>query len=307
MCAIFGLIDYKKVFSSAQRSLIINVLAEECEVRGTDATGFAFNSDGNLKIFKRPYAAHEINLRLHDDANVILGHTRMATQGDKRYNYNNHPFYGNANDTKFALAHNGIVYNDHEIAVEMGLPKTHIKTDSYVAVQLIEQLGELNERSLAEMAERISGPFVFTVLDENNNSYFVKGENPLALYHFKDGFYIYASTDVILETALDILGLDKLSHREVVTTCGDILKIDSKGRITRSHFDPLVEVSRYWYSPRSFYGCAFPDLYDVPDEYIELMIDYGYTLEDIEDLCGIPEAIETAVSEILCEQGYFDE
>lgn len=307
MCAIFGLIDYKKVFNATQRGLIMNTLAEECEVRGMDATGFAFNSDGNLRIFKRPLAARKIDLRLREDANVILGHTRMATQGDCKFNYNNHPFYGNANDTKFALAHNGIVYNDHEIAREMELPKTHIETDSYVAVQLIEKFGELSKDSLSKMAEKISGPFVFTLLDENNNSYFVKGDNPLALYHFADGFYIYASTEMILETALDILGLDKLSHREVVTTCGDILKIDSKGRITRSHFNPLIEVSRYWCSPRSFYGCAFPDLYDVPDEYIELMLDYGYTWEDIEDLCGIPEAIETAVSEILCEQGYFDE
>ena len=306
MCAIFGLIDYKKVFNSAQRERIMNVLAVECEVRGTDATGFAFNSDGNLRIFKRPFAAHEINLKLREDANVILGHTRMATQGDKRYNYNNHPFYGNANDTKFALAHNGIVYNDHEIAREMELPKTHIETDSYVAVQLIEKFGELSKNSLSKMAEKISGPFVFTLLDENNNSYFVKGDNPLALYHFADGFYIYASTDQILTSALDILGLSDLPYREIISTCGDIIKINSKGRITRSEFMPMVDMSYYRYPPMRDYGYAFPYMYDIPEEYIDILLEYGYMPEDIEDLCGIPEAIETAVSEILCEQGYFD-
>ena len=89
MCAIFGLIDYERVFSAHQREIILKVLSEECEVRGTDATGFAFNSGGKLKIFKRPFPAHEVSLNLRDDANVILGHTRMATQGDKQKIYIN--------------------------------------------------------------------------------------------------------------------------------------------------------------------------------------------------------------------------
>ena len=32
-----------------------------------------------------------------------------------------------------------------------------------------------------QMAEKVSGSFVFTILDVDNNSYFVKGDNPLAL------------------------------------------------------------------------------------------------------------------------------
>lgn len=181
MCAIFGLIDYKKIFTAVQRECFMNVLASECEIRGTDATGFAFNSGEKLRIYKRPVAAHEISLKLDEDANVILGHTRMATQGDCKKNYNNHPFYGKVRNTKFALAHNGIVYNDHKIASDMKLPKSRIETDSYVAVQLLEKSGELSEKTLAEMAEKINGPFVFTLLDEENNSYFVRGDNPLAL------------------------------------------------------------------------------------------------------------------------------
>ena len=38
MCAVFGLIDYEKVFSTKQREQILRVLSKECEVRGTDAT-----------------------------------------------------------------------------------------------------------------------------------------------------------------------------------------------------------------------------------------------------------------------------
>ena len=214
MCAIFGLIDYNRVFSTHQREVILKVLSKECEVRGTDATGFAFNSNGRLKIFKRPLAAHEVSLTLPDDANIILGHTRMATKGNKQQNYNNHPFFGKAG-IKFALAHNGILYNENHIRHDMAIPNSHIQTDSYIAVQILEKIGTLDEKSLTEMAEKVSGCFVFTLLDENNNSYFVKGDNPLALYHFEAGFYIYASTDVILDYALGRLGIDKYPYKEI--------------------------------------------------------------------------------------------
>lgn len=307
MCAIFGLIDYKKIFTAAQRECFMNVLANECEIRGTDATGFAFNSGGKLRIYKRPVAAHEISLKLSEDTNVILGHTRMATQGDCKKNYNNHPFYGKVRGTQFALAHNGIVYNDSNLYYEMKLPKTRIETDSYVAVQILEKSGELNEKSLTEMVEKIRGPFVFTLLDERNNLYFVRGDNPLALYHFKDGFYAYASTDMILENALMILGLNKLPYEEIETDCGDILKIDSKGKITRSQFKKPIVENCFGYAPMQSDYRRYGITCDIPEEYIDLMLDYGYTLEDVKDLCGIPEAIETTVSEILCEYGYCDE
>lgn len=75
MCAIFGLIDYQKVFTAAQRECFMNVLANECEIRGTDATGFAFNSGGKLQIYKRPVAAHEISLKLSEDANNLGAYT----------------------------------------------------------------------------------------------------------------------------------------------------------------------------------------------------------------------------------------
>ena len=83
MCAIFGLIDYNHTLNAKQREKVLHVLSQECEERGTDATGFAYNSRGKLTIYKRPFAAHNVHLKLREDANVIMGHTRMATQGNK--------------------------------------------------------------------------------------------------------------------------------------------------------------------------------------------------------------------------------
>lgn len=48
MCAIFGLIDYNHTLNAKQREKLLRVLSEECEERGTDATGYAFNHNGKL-------------------------------------------------------------------------------------------------------------------------------------------------------------------------------------------------------------------------------------------------------------------
>ena len=161
MCAIFGLIDYNHTLNAKQREKLLRVLSEECEERGTDATGYAFNHNGKMTIYKRPYAAHKVHLRLHEDSNVIMGHTRMATQGNKLDNRNNHPFPGTVNGTHFALAHNGVLHNDVKLRKQMSLPSTPVKTDSYIAVQLLEQQKTLDIQSISEMAELVEGSFVF--------------------------------------------------------------------------------------------------------------------------------------------------
>ena len=70
-----------------------------------------------------------------------MGHTRAATQGSAKDNFNNHPFPGYAGGS-FALAHNGVLFND--IFLQRSLPVTKVKTDSYVAVQLLQQSGKVN-------------------------------------------------------------------------------------------------------------------------------------------------------------------
>ena len=114
--------------------------------------------------------------------NYIMGHTRLSTQGSEHINRNNHPFHGAVKETSFALAHNGMLLNDHELKNK--LPVTKIETDSYVAVQLIERSGDLSFSSLKQMAEQLEGTFSFSVLDNQDNLYLIKGNNPLCFYHW---------------------------------------------------------------------------------------------------------------------------
>ena len=198
MCALFGWLDYKGIVPYKILKKLTQTLANSAEERGTDAAGISYIRDGRVTIYKRPKPAHKLRFNVPDGTKTVMGHTRMATQGDKSQNYNNHPFSGTAGDTSFAFAHNGVLWNDRELRHDKKLPDTHIKTDSYIAVQLLESQDKLDFDSLRYMAETVEGNFTFTILDQNNSLYIIKGSNPMCLLHFESlGLYIYASTELL--------------------------------------------------------------------------------------------------------------
>ncbi len=250
MCCLFGLIDYQDTLSRRQKTKMVRALAETSEARGTDAAGIAYNAGGTLQIHKRPGPAHTIHFTVPKASKVIMGHTRMATQGSALKRKNNHPFAGKARGEGFALAHNGVLHNDKVLRRVHHLPPTATETDSYIAVQLMEQQGTLNFDSLRFMAEEVEGSFCFTVLDRKDNLYFVKGDNPLCLYHYPElGLYLYASTEEILRNAIGKMRL--AGQPESITLhCGDILKIDAHGRMDHARFSPskfLCAFSSYFW------------------------------------------------------------
>ena len=238
MCCLFGLMDCRHTLTGCQKSRLVSCLAAESEARGTDAAGIAYNSSGHLRIYKRPGPAHLLQFRIPGDARVVMGHTRLTTQGNAAHNRNNHPFAGRVSGSRFALAHNGVLYNDLSLRRSHSLPRTRIETDSYVAVQLIEQQRTLTPASLKEMAEAVEGSFVFTVLDERDNLYVVKGDNPFCLLRFpRLGLYLYASTQAILRQAVARTWLRWEQAEEVSISSGDILSINRCGNMQTDHFE----------------------------------------------------------------------
>ncbi len=69
--------------------------------------------------------------------------------------------------------YNGVIYNDKDLRKSEKLPKTNIQTDSYIAVQFIENKRTLNFGTLKFMAEKVMGYFCFTLLDKYNNFYII--------------------------------------------------------------------------------------------------------------------------------------
>lgn len=241
MCCLFGFYNYSgEPISKLGR--LTNILAENATVRGTDATGIAYNYKGKLVIHKEAKSAFMMDFKHPDDVVCVTGHTRHATQGDKKKNFNNHPFEGSCRNIKFALAHNGVLINDDELKKQYRLPRTKVATDSFVAVQMIEKKKKLNAESIKFMAENVRGSFAFTILDSSNKLWLIKGDSPLAMIHLpKYKLYVYASTEEILFKALvdtklfaEIKGGN---FEEVAIKSGDILTIAPDGKVETEKFN----------------------------------------------------------------------
>ena len=299
MCCLFGLIDYSHRLTGRQKGQVIRALAVESEIRGTDAAGIAYNSGGKLHIYKRPGPAHKLNLFIPEDAHIVMGHSRMTTQGKAKYNRNNHPFAGKVGRLHFALAHNGVLYNDKSLRNSRKLPQTHIQTDSYVAVQLLEQQGALTPASLKTMAETVEGSFVFTVLDHKDRLYLVKGDNPLTIWHYpRLGLYVYASTLAILRQAVNRTWLAGEPFREVPVSDGEILRWDKHGLTTAGQFTMTYPIYRPWhpctrsYQPDRSYLHTLKNIASAlgyTPEDIDELLEAGYSTDEIEEeLYGIP-------------------
>lgn len=290
MCCLFGFVDYGHQLTRKQRSRLLSVLSAACEDRGTDATGIAYNFDGRQHIFKRPIPAHLMWYRVPLEATVVMGHTRMTTQGSALRNENNHPFWGRVGNTNFALAHNGILYNDKILQKEFNLPASKIETDSYVAVQLVEKIGKMDFEGLQAMAEELEGSFTITSLTEKDELYFVKGNNPMCIYHYPAAkLYVYASTEEILKKAMLQTQLRLGKAEKVNLFSGEILRIDSKGKISRSHFDDNRLYSAFsfpWFRWESHETVKRPyaDGSDYLDDLKSVAVFYGLYPEDIDAL-----------------------
>ena len=302
MCGLFGFLNYSNKDIKGLSDLT-NALAEHASVRGTDATGISFVSGGMIRIIKEAKAAENINFKHPDNLKALIGHTRHSTQGSEKRNYNNHPFYGKTTNVRFSLAHNGVLYNDDELKNKYKLPKTKIETDSYIAVQLIESQKRVSFESIRYMAEKVEGSFSFSILDDRNNLYLVKGDSPLSILHFPElKLYVYASTDEILYKALvDSPLFQRLKNgecEEIKISEGEILKISGNGIITKEKFEYSHYYGRNWWDfglsscgwGRTYYSDRYiEDLKSTasyqgfsPDD-IDTMLNRGFTPDEIEE------------------------
>jgi len=307
MCAIFGFMDYKGIVSSSVLKKLIKTLSVEAECRGTDATGISYVKDGEMATFKKARPAHKVKLYF-PETKCVIGHTKMTTQGSEKLNYNNHPF---ESEKGFALAHNGVIYNDKELRKKYMLPYTKIETDSYIAVQLLECFGGADIENVKKMSELVDGSFVFTILRNDGTLFLVKGCNPLTLYHFPDlGLYAYASTKSILDNALKKSDFT-YKKCEIKVSEGEILAISPEGNISRSTFEIKEKYHSFW-NPYSFSIAEYADwedesselllehcgMFGVSEEDVELLLDFGYDADTIEEMLMDTAMLEEALAEI---------
>lgn len=299
MCGLFGFTTYGNNMRNYTK--LLQALASYSTERGHHASGISYNLDNKLITYKKPLSGIKLKPAHFDGVQAITGHTRHATQGDYNKNCNNHPFNGTVGGFNIAMAHNGIIYNDAELKRKYQLAKSKITTDSYIYMQLLEQQKKLNFETIKHATEQLQGYYTFTILDSKNNLYFVKGDSPLSIVHIPElKIYIYASTDSILYNSLLDCGLFEYikqnKHQDIKITDGDILKINSNGKISKGNFEPYTMTYNFkkWYE----YGTTEETstdteykamLYDVAEAMgrdateLDELLAMGYCLEDIEE------------------------
>lgn len=301
MCAVYGFLNYGHKVSNKLLKNILRELSIAAECRGTDATGISYVNNGEIVTFKQPKPAHKMKLFFPKDTVAVIGHNRLTTQGSEKKNFNNHPFVGMTAQHSFALAHNGVLYNDKEIRLEKQLPKTQIETDSYIAAQLLEQSESVSMDSVKNMAETVDGSFVFTILRNDNMLFLVKGSNPIVLYYFLDlGLYIYASTKEIMKTALKNAGL-KESYDDIKVNTGDIIQINSDGKIFCDTFETLYHFDwhgLYSYEESEDDLLAICNCFGIDREDVVFLYSCGYTSDEIEEMLFDAELFEETLNEV---------
>lgn len=168
------------------------------------------------------------------------------------------------------------------------------------------------------MAEAVEGNFTFTVLDQNNNLYIIKGSNPMCLLHFPAlGIYIYTSTESIMKNALKRVGLHKFAYERVQTDDGDILRIDKTGVIERAEFEPRLFRSRYggWHDWEEEYYSVHEDLllaycgcYGVDTSDVELLLEFGYSCDEIELMLTDHNLLQEALRDVkfMCGEDVYE-
>ena len=303
MCGLFGFLHYGEG-DIKNLSSITNALAEKLAARGTDATVVEYNLKVKMNIYKNSKSAYDITFKHSDKIVALIGHTRHSTQGSEKSNFNNHPFYGRCENTKFALAHNGVLINDKELKRKYQLPETKIETDSYVAVQMIESAKKLDFDSLKFMAESVEGSFNFSIIDSRNSLWLIKGDNPLHIPNFpKEKIYIYASTEEILWKALIetdmFIGIKDNNYEQVKISDGDILRISADGELEYAKFN-YTDYSGFgycnWWNYGTGYGAdkEYNNIYiedlksiaayqGILPEDIDFMLSQGFTVDEIEE------------------------
>lgn len=276
MCGIGG-------FSLARGSKInprklSNALLTGLESRGSQASGFAWQSPKDTGFYKQDTAGSRLPLRgMPSRTHTAILHTRLATHGTVKNSANNHPVM--SPDQNIALVHNGVIYNHTRVRKE--LPFTLPEVDTSVIPAILQQFGY-------ERFDMLDGDASVAWLDQNKAGILNVGRfshSPLWISQVADGSFIFASTEAILITALKRLRLKPTFIQEapesaLYTVVNGIITATETLPTTAPDYVEKVSTSSYnkFRKMTSGYG----GYVDPWDDYITTSGDYYGTKEDDE-------------------------
>lgn len=232
MCGIIGYIGTKKA-----KPILINGLLR-LEYRGYDSAGIATIENNGIKIMKEK--GRIANLEAMDGINTLegtigIGHTRWATHG-KPSATNSHPHYDN--DNIFAVVHNGIIENYHELRkfLEENNYTFFSDTDTEVIPNLINFYYKKEKdflKAVKVACDDLKGSFALEILCKfyPDNMIVVRQDSPLVIGKGLDENYISSDIPAILSFTKDFYFLNDrefavLSRNNIVFYDNNLNKIE---------------------------------------------------------------------------------
>ena len=209
MCGIIGYIGTKKA-----KPILINGLLR-LEYRGYDSAGIATIENDGIKIMKEK--GRIANLEAMNGINNLegtigIGHTRWATHG-KPSATNSHPHYDN--DNIFAVVHNGIIENYHDLRkfLEENGYTFFSDTDTEVIPKLINFYYKKEQdflKAVKVACDNLKGSFALEILCKfcPDNMIVVRQDSPLVIGKGLNENYISSDIPAILSFTKDFYFLN---------------------------------------------------------------------------------------------------
>lgn len=209
MCGIIGYIGTKKA-----KPILINGLLR-LEYRGYDSSGIATVEKDSIKVIKEKGRIANLDAMegINDlEGTIGIGHTRWATHG-KPSAVNSHPHYDK--DKLFAVVHNGIIENYHELRkfLEDNGYTFLSDTDTEVIPNLINLYYKKENNFLKAVklaCDDLKGSFALEILCKYypDNMIVVRQDSPLVIGRGLDENYISSDIPAILSFTKDFYFLN---------------------------------------------------------------------------------------------------
>jgi len=206
MCGIFGVVGKKyehDIFKSIVKKLFI--LSES---RGKEASGFAFLHDDIIAVYKSPLPASELIkstvfkkiFTKGIQSEILIGHSRLVTNGYEHENFNNQPFIKNG----IVGIHNGIVVNIEKIWQKyQEKPVTHLDSEIFPSLlNTFKHDGFSLSDSIKKVFAEIEGMGNIALLFNYSKNLLLATNNGSLYYVQSNDSFIFASEYTILETLL---------------------------------------------------------------------------------------------------------
>jgi len=268
MCGIFGIVFGKSLALSPKELMqIVNRLFKLSESRGKEASGLTVRFNKSIYVLKEPITSSKLvktskyknlfNNTLKNEGYdgrqlkaplVILGHSRLQTNGLSEINTNNQPV---VKDGAVGV-HNGIIVNDEALWVSFPVIKKKYDVDTEVFLSLL-QMFRAQSKSIAESVklvfDNIEGSASVAVQFDDADT-LVLATNTGSLYmssSINEGVLVFASEKYILEQVLHHKYLRKLFAGRAITQVkagqGYLVDVNLSTRHIFFLKDPAVDTS----------------------------------------------------------------